>query len=263
MQCETAHAPTANLRGREVAVVDDGEPEQVLRTRGAAVELGPHERTLRHDRSILRARVRTVLCYGDSNTWGFDPETQGRFPRDVRWPGRLQATLGDEWHVVEEGLNGRTTTLDSPLNPGRNGLDYLLPCLESHAPLDAVVIFLGTNDLAERYSLTATDIPRAAARLASVVAHTETGIDGAAPLPILACPPPVGDTEWSEDWAGASAKSAVLAKRFAAVAGELGFEWIDLSDATRYSPLDGIHLDAAGHAAVAGLVARTLRRLFP
>ncbi len=100
--------------------------------------------------------MRTVLCYGDSNTWGFDPARQRRFPRELRWPGRLQAALGADWHVVEEGLNGRTTTLDSPLAPGKNGLSYLAPCRDSHAPLDCVVIYLGTNDLAKRYAMTAT-----------------------------------------------------------------------------------------------------------
>ncbi len=206
---------------------------------------------------------RAVLCFGDSNTWGYDPVSAARFPRDVRWPGRLQAQLGDQWHVVEEGLNGRTTTRDSPVAPAKNGLDYLVPCLDSHAPLDAVVIFLGTNDLAERYSMTATDIARAAAWLASIVTHSQAGVDGRAPLPILACPPPVGSTAWSEDWAGAPAKSAVLADRFAAVAEEFDLELVDLGEATRYSDLDGIHLEAEGHAAVAELVAAKLRMLFP
>ena len=180
------------------------------------------------------ACVRSVLCFGDSNTWGLDPVTEARFPRTVRWPGLLQSALGSEWHVVEEGLNGRTTTLDSPIAPEKNGLDYLVPCLDSHAPLDAVVIYLGTNDLAERYSLTATDIARAAARLATVVAASTAGVDGAAPLPILASPPLVGNTTWGEDWAGAPAKSAVLAARFAEVAAESGFEHLDLGQATRY-----------------------------
>ena len=206
--------------------------------------------------------MRTVLCFGDSNTWGFDPETQQRFPRDVRWPGRLQGMLGEAWHVVEEGLNGRTTTLDSPISPGKNGLGYLVPCLESHAPLDAVVLYLGTSDLADRYAMTATDIARAAARLATVVARSEAGANGGAPVPILVCPPPLGDTTWAEDWAGAPAKSAVLADRFAAVSAELGVPLVDLGDVTQYSPIDGIHLDASGHAAVAGLVHQTLERLF-
>lgn len=206
---------------------------------------------------------RALLCFGDSNTWGHDPETQCRFPRTIRWPGRLQTALGDSWHVIEEGLNGRTTTLDSALLPGRNGLDYLGPCLESHAPLDAVVIFLGTSDLADRYAMTATDIARAAARLATTVARSGAGVDGAAPLPILACPPPLGETTWDEGWSGAPAKAALLPERFSAVADRLGLELLDLGTVTRYSPVDGIHLDAGGHAAVAHLLEHALRRLFP
>jgi len=206
--------------------------------------------------------VRTVLCFGDSNTWGLDPETAERFPRDVRWTGRLQSALGNDWLVVEEGLNGRTATLDSPVALGKNGLSYLQPCLDSHAPLDAVLIALGTNDLAERYGLTATDVARAAALLAYVVSKSDAGPGGAAPLPILVCPPRVGDAAWDEDWAAAPAKSAVLPERFRTVAEDGGYELIDLGEATRFSDLDGIHLDAAGHAAVAGLVERELRRLF-
>jgi lysophospholipase L1-like esterase len=206
--------------------------------------------------------MRTVLCYGDSNTWGCEPGTGARYPRDVRWPGRLQAALGDSWHVVEEGLGGRTATLDSPITPGKNGLEYLTPCLDSHAPLDAVVIFLGTNDMADRYSLSAMEIARCAGRLVYVVRHSEAGVDGAPPLPILACPPPLGDTQWEEGYQSAPAKSAVLADRFRAVADELGCELVDLGESTRYSDVDGIHLDADGHAAVARAVEGALRKLF-
>jgi lysophospholipase L1-like esterase len=207
--------------------------------------------------------VRTVLCFGDSNTWGTDPSDDSRFPRGVRWPGRLQAALGDDWYVVEEGLPGRTMTLDSPLAPGKNGLGYLVPCLDSHAPLDAVVIFLGTNDLADRYSLSATDIARAAGRLVGVVRGSTAGIAGRAPEVILACPPGVGDVEWEDGWKGAAAKSALLPDRFRAVADELGCPLIDLAAVTRYSDLDGVHLDADGHAAVARAVEDALRSLGP
>ena len=205
--------------------------------------------------------MRTVLCFGDSNTWGTDPADDSRFPRGVRWPGRLQASLGDDWYVVEEGLPGRTTTLDSPLAPGKNGLRYLVPCLDSHAPLDAVVIFLGTNDLADRYSLSATDIARAAGRLVRVVRASAAGTDGGAPEAILACPPGVGEVEWEDGWKGAPAKSALLPNCFRVVAEELACPLVDLVAATRYSDLDGVHLDAEGHGAVARAVEDALRRL--
>jgi len=58
--------------------------------------------------------MKTVLCYGDSNTWGYDPATQSRYPREVRWPRVLRKELGDGYLVIEEGLNGRTTVWDDP-----------------------------------------------------------------------------------------------------------------------------------------------------
>ena len=90
--------------------------------------------------------TRTLVCFGDSNTWGYDPETGDRLPREVRWPVRLGRALGEEWEVIAEGLNGRLATIESPIAEGRNGLPYLVPCLRSHMPVDLLVIYLGTND---------------------------------------------------------------------------------------------------------------------
>ncbi len=99
-----------------------------------------------------------VLCYGDSNTWGADPAGGGRFSRDERWPGVLQKSLGDEYHIIEEGLGGRTTVWEDPIEGHKNGKEYLIPCLATHAPLDLVIIMLGTNDLKKRFSVSAQDV---------------------------------------------------------------------------------------------------------
>jgi lysophospholipase L1-like esterase len=206
--------------------------------------------------------MRTLLCYGDSNTWGYEPGTGSRYTRDVRWPGLLAALLGDEWYVVEEGLNGRTTTLDSPVAPGKNGLTYLVPCLYSHAPLDVVVIFLGNNDLADRYSLPAVDVARAAARLAVVVQRfPECGADGTPPRVILVCPPPLEpNAAFEAGFTAAVAKSQQLARWFREEAELAGCDLVDLAGVTRYSDVDGIHLEPDGHRAVAEAVARALAR---
>ena len=102
--------------------------------------------------------VKKILCYGDSNTWGYNPHTELRYPRAVRWTGVLQRGLGPAYHVIEEGLNGRTTVWDDPIEGYKSGKEYLVPCLETHKPMDLVVIMLGTNDLKHRFSLTAFDI---------------------------------------------------------------------------------------------------------
>jgi lysophospholipase L1-like esterase len=90
---------------------------------------------------------RTILCYGDSNTWGYVPlpmaeRTKGikRYSKDERWTGIIQKELGSDYLIVEEGLNSRTTNLEYPFPPDRNGKTYLPPCLYSHAPIDLVIL---------------------------------------------------------------------------------------------------------------------------
>lgn len=133
--------------------------------------------------------MQTVLCYGDSNTWGYNPRTQARYSRSERWPGVLAAELGSGFHVVEEGLNGRTTVWDDPIEGYKNGKEYLIPCLESHKPLDLVIILLGTNDLKTRFSVTASDIASSAGVLVKMTLKSETGPALAAPQVLLIAPP--------------------------------------------------------------------------
>jgi lysophospholipase L1-like esterase len=103
--------------------------------------------------------MKTIVCYGDSNTWGQDGLTKTRYPMDVRWTGVLRNELGADYWVIEEGLCGRTTVWDDPIEgEWKNGLRYLMPCLESQAPIDLVVLMLGTNDLKNRYAVSAFDI---------------------------------------------------------------------------------------------------------
>jgi lysophospholipase L1-like esterase len=207
--------------------------------------------------------AKTILCYGDSNTWGFIPGSEGeRFPWDVRWPGALQAELGSGFRVIEEGLNGRTTVLDNPLEPYRNGRDYLIPCLQSQQPLDLVVIFLGTNDLCDRYSLPPLDIARGAASLAQIALRSETGPGWGAPAVLLCSLPRFGDTSTLVDtFAGGARKAEDLPRCFRIAAAEVGVPLLDLSEVTTYDDADGVHLNAAGHRAIALAVARVAREL--
>ena len=206
--------------------------------------------------------MKTVLCFGDSNTWGYVPGSEGeRFPPELRWPRRLAAALGDEWEVIAEGLNGRTATVDSPVAEGRNGLTYLMPCLHSHMPLDIVVIYLGTNDAGDRYSLPAETVAGAVGRLVRVVRTSEAGPGGAAPDVLVVCPPPFGLLDPEGSFANAGAKSRQLGRWFAETCRELGCELLDLDGIAAYSDLDGIHLEAEGQAAVATAVEERLRRM--
>ncbi len=110
-----------------------------------------------------------ILCYGDSNTWGQKPDKTGRFASDIRWTGRLQNQLGDKYYIIEEGLGGRTTDLDRSDRPGRNGKEYLMPCLLSHNPLHLVILMLGSNDLKLSLDRSAENIALATSTLISLI----------------------------------------------------------------------------------------------
>ena len=190
--------------------------------------------------------MRTIVCFGDSNTWGYVPASDGeRLSREARWPVRLQRALGDEWEVIAEGLNGRTAAIDSPVEDGRNGAPYFLPCLRSHKPVDLVVIYLGTNDV---NFLDDELVARSVGRLVKLARSSETGPDRGAPAVLVVCPP---------TFAGRS-----LGPWYANVCAELDCELIDLEGITSYAHDDVEHLDEAGNAAVAAAVESRVRRLF-
>ena len=97
-----------------------------------------------------------ILCFGDSNTWGYKPDKTGRFDENTRWTALLQKKLGPEYHIIEEGLCGRTTVFQDELRESRRGLDMIGVTVEMHNPLDLVIIMLGTNDCKTRYGASAS-----------------------------------------------------------------------------------------------------------
>ena len=137
--------------------------------------------------------MKTILCYGDSNTYGYNPVTGGRWPEDIRWTGRLQQLLGDEYKVIEEGCNGRTTMYKAPGEGWKSGLEYLKPCLNSHKPVDAVVMMLGTNDLKMDFGLCTEEIAAGAERLVKEICDSAAEKQKFCPKIILMSPPEIGE----------------------------------------------------------------------
>ena len=202
-----------------------------------------------------------IVCYGDSNTHGADALTGARLPRHARWPGVLAELLAGRAQVIEEGLNGRTTIHDDPLEEGRNGRTYLLPCLRSHAPVDVLVLMLGTNDLKSWFGLAAHQIADGAAALARLALASGTGPDGGRPQVLLIAPPALGDTtDRSELWGfgDARATAAALPRLYRVAAEAAGVAFLDASVLVTGDPADGVHLSPASHAALARAVADTV-----
>lgn len=214
--------------------------------------------------------MKTILCYGDSNTWGFIPESiteafPRRHPREVRWTGVLQRELGPEFHVIEEGQNGRTTVHDDAINLHRNGRTYLPACLESHKPIDLVILMLGTNDLKITYNLPPAEIAAGAGQLAKMILSSDAGPQAKAPKLLLVAPPRMGHMphlpDVYEKLAGGQEKSTRFPACYEAVAKSLGCAFLNSQEFTSPSPIDGIHLEAAEHARLGKAIAEAVRQL--
>lgn len=204
-----------------------------------------------------------ILCFGDSNTWGYVPVSAERYARNVRWSGVMAGLLGPAFEVIEEGQNGRTTVWDDPLEGGaKNGLSYLPACLESHHPIDLVILMLGTNDLKARFSLTALDIALGAERLLQTIQMSRCGVNGRAPLVLLAAPPPIDPkNDAAEMFSGGREKSVFLARHYAEVAERAGCAFIDVGQCVSVDPADGIHYSAEVHRTLGAILAERVRLL--
>jgi lysophospholipase L1-like esterase len=209
-----------------------------------------------------------VLCYGDSNTNGTKPDRSGRFAADERWTGLLQKQLGNNYYVIEEGLGGRTTDLEhyNPDKPSRNGLVYFKACIDSHMPLDVIIIMLGTNDLKTLYERSAEDVAQALKQYPEYIAKYCSDRDLKQPKVLLVSPAFMDEKAtkfvdsmpkpgiYDEVSAQKSRQFSVPIKR---VADELGCIFFDAAPVTHTGD-DGCHLDKQSHQNLADELAKIL-----
>lgn len=196
--------------------------------------------------------VKSVLCYGDSNTHGQAPggTPLDRFGPNERWPGVLRKQLGSGWYVIEEGLSGRTTVHNDPIEGDlKNGRTYLRPCLMSHAPLDLVILMLGTNDLKARFGQPASEVAMGIGCLIYDIKELAPGPDGRVPEIMVVAPPPMLDDigEWSGIFEGAQTKSHEIAHAFEVISDSLEVHFFDAAKVISSDPADGFHMSKQAH----------------
>jgi len=209
--------------------------------------------------------MKTVICYGDSNTWGANPVSGRRHEYKNRWTTVLQKELGDEYLIIPEGLNGRTTVWEDPIELHKNGAAYLPPCIESHKPVDLVIIMLGTNDLKQRFSLPAGDIASGVGVLVDIVKKSGFGPDSSgvsSPKILVLIPPEVRKlTGFSEMFAGAGEKSLKFPEAYNSMAMEKGVPCLDIGLEVRLGDSDGIHFEVDQLEALGKLVAEKVKKI--
>lgn len=214
----------------------------------------------------VNPNAKTILCFGDSNTYGQKPDKSGRYAADVRWTGQLQRALGGDYYVIEEGLGGRTTDLDDVDRPDRNGEAYLIPSLQSHSPLDFVAIMLGSNDLKMRFNRSAEQIAVALGGLVENIRQYGKNKDGSLPQILLISPTVINDkaSRFAEFYSGifdaeSVEKSYKLASAISAVAVANSCKFLDASQSA-HAGEDGLHWDIESHITFAIEIEKSLRQ---
>lgn len=202
--------------------------------------------------------MKRILCYGDSNTWGHDPENGARRVSDeCRWGQVLSQKLGLEYCVIEEGLCGRRTAGDGvlglPENRAWDGYEYFLPCIRSHVPLELVIIMLGTNDMQIPFDLQPEYTGEMLGKYIEAVEEVARLRDIETPPILLISPiaidPAITENETFNELFGAQSllKSARLAGIIEAVAKKYNVHYLKAEDYARASKADGLHMNSENH----------------
>ena len=211
---------------------------------------------------------RTVVCYGDSNTWGYTPGSGVRFDEKTRWTGRLQTLLGKEYRVAECGMNARTTSFDDPFRDYLNGRHGLVHCMVAAKPVDLLIISLGTNDL--KYG-TVYRSAKGLDALLDVAVHANTYMPGSSPVyrdepRILVISPIALHEELDRKFSGHEMNGKLDdSRKFAAVYREVCQKWqvyfLDAAQTASASEIDCVHMDAVSHAALTEEVYHAVQKI--
>jgi lysophospholipase L1-like esterase len=214
--------------------------------------------------------MKRILCYGDSNTWGHNPEPAGnnmRYPDEERWTGVLQECLAGKAKIIEEGLCGRTIMYDDPTAPDRNGSRFLNCCLQSHQPLDLVIFMLGTNDIRHIFTPSVKEIAMGMQNLVKTAQNPGAYWVGNVPQILVIVPAPVHDKIADSDFYGmydeiSVEKSKQLAEAYEKIFLDMpGVSVMDAGSIAEVSVKDCIHLSKAGHRDLGKAVAERVRVL--
>ena len=201
--------------------------------------------------------MKNVLCFGDSNTFGFNPENGTRYDKNTRWTGILQTLCKDKFHIIEAGCNNRTAFSDNPAGKMFTGYKILPELLNSN--IDYVILAIGINDLQFQYNTSLDDIKNGISNLVKMVksslANVKIILVSSAELTENVLKSPIFSTLFDK---GSIEKSKHLAKIYEQIALENNCDFIDLNTIASTSTIDGLHFEPQEHKKIANEIFKHL-----
>ncbi len=207
--------------------------------------------------------MNNILCFGDSNTWGYNPNTKKRYPAGIRWTGRLQKKFWNmDVKIIEEGLCGRTTVYEDETRPGRKGIDKIKEIFDEKQSINMVVIMLGTNDCKTFNNSSPLSIANGIDRCLEIILKNVK-----AENVLLISPIHLGENVWKEDYDPEFCEDSVeiskaLKTEYAKVAKKRGVHFLSASDYAIPSNEDQEHLDEEGHQKLADVIYKEISQMF-
>jgi lysophospholipase L1-like esterase len=207
---------------------------------------------------MIKDDAKTILCFGDSNTWGSIPlnTPHRRYPRSIRWPYALQALLGDNFEVISEGLSARTLVAHNPERPERTGISHLPALLRTAEPLSLVIVMLGTNDVKSNYNLSAEDIASHLGQTIKLIQDYQKDL-----AVLVICPPtPIFNTEGGTDPRMPSGPEIFVAlpDLYKKIVIQYKAHFLNAADYIQSSVKDGVHLEPDAHLKLAEVLRQVI-----
>ena len=203
--------------------------------------------------------MKNILCFGDSNTWGYNPDTKERYPWGIRWTSKLQEKLyGDNINIIEQGLCGRTTIFEDKTRPNRKGVNTLKEIFSEKSKIDSVILMLGTNDCKTYYGNTEFDIAK------GVEECLDTILKYVSPDKVLLISPiTLGEDVWKDEFDPEFNRNSVevskhLKAAYEKVASERKVHFLAASEYVGPSKSDQEHLDVNGHSILAEAIFKSV-----
>lgn len=210
--------------------------------------------------------MKYILCYGDSNTYGYIPGYGNRYSKEERWTGILQEVLGEEYIIIEEGYNGRTTKYDDPVDAERNGWKNLRKCIETYKQVDVALIMLGSNDVKKSFGAKAEDSANNVGEIADFIKEYYRNLQKSEPAILIISPPILSDVVLSGIFDGEFDERSIneslkFSNSFKELAANKSLFYFDGASVTKPSYIDGLHLDPESHNKLAVALSEKLKEI--
>ena len=212
--------------------------------------------------------MKNILCFGDSNTWGYDPATQTRFSKDIRWTGVLQQLLGSNYNVIEEGLNGRTTNVNEKqdhglgyFRPFRSAMDLLSVLIETNSPLDLIIVMLGTNDLKTNFNQSSEMIAKNMRLVCESIIDNDYFQSKSI---ILVSPTHINEESPNllDSFIGTTEASQSFSNSYRKISDDLDLYFLDASESVKTNKIDGLHWDTMQHSDFANSLFNKIKKVY-